>query len=115
MNSTIMSAFKNFTIDGNKIPVAFLRYDGNSTSYVTFMQTDADEALSADDNLVNYVEYYDFDVYSKGNYTNIVEGIKLILEAHGFRWQPSRDSEDMFEDDTGYYHKTLSFAIERSN
>lgn len=111
MRKLITELFKNFTVNGKKIPVAFLRYDGHETSYVTWMQYDMDNSFSGDDELLGYVEYYDFDVYSKGNFTDIIEEIKNILKAHNFVFQPSRTSPDMYEDDTGYYHKTLCFAI----
>ena len=110
MNELIERIFNNFIV-----PVSFLRYDGNETSYVTYQQTDCYNTLSADDRLENYVEYYDFDVYSKGNYFSIIEGVKQILEDNGFMWIPTRSSGDLYEDDTGYFHKTLCFAIERSN
>lgn len=115
MNALIERIFKNFTVNGNKIPVSFLRYDGHATAYVTYQQTDKDNTLSGDDELLNYIDYYDFDIYSKGNYFPIVERVKTDLKNNGFVWQPSRDSADLYEDDTGYYHKTLCFAIERSN
>lgn len=110
MNELIEKIFKDFFV-----PVSFLHYDGNKTAYVVYMQTDIDNTFSGDDELLNYVAYYDFDVYSKGNYFSIIEGVKNILTDNGFVWQPSRDSADMYEADTGYYHKTLCFAIERSN
>ncbi len=110
MNELIERIFSNFIV-----PVSFLRYDGNATAYVTYQQTDIDNTLSADDALINYVDYYDFDIYSKGNYFPIIEGVKNILTDNGFRWMPTRSSGDLYEDDTGYYHKTLCFAIERSN
>lgn len=113
MNSLIEQIFNNFTVDNVNIPVSFLRYRGNSTTYVTYMETQIDNSLSADDNIQNYVSYYDFDIYSKGNYLKIVESVKRILKQNGFIWQPSMTSADMFEDDTGYFHKTLCFAIER--
>lgn len=115
MNELIEQLFANFTVDGVAIPVSFLRYEGKRTTYVTYQQTNADDIFSADDELVNYVEFYDFDVYSQGNYTNIVSAIKDILTSNGFRWHPSRSSGDLYEDDTRYYHKTLCFSIERSN
>ena len=110
MNELIERIFKDFTV-----PVSFLRYTGNKTEYVTYQQTDSDNVLGADNEIINYVDYYDFDVYSKGNYFPILEGVKSILTDNGFVWQPSRSSADLYESDTGYYHKTLSFAIERSN
>lgn len=115
INELIETIFTDFTVDGKSVPVAFLRYDGKSTTYVTYMQTDADNTLSADDELEAYVDYYDFDIYSKGNYMPIIEAVKSLLKDNGFTWQPTRSSGDLYDDDTGYYHKTLSFAIERSN
>lgn len=113
MNELIEQIFKDFQVDGVEIPVSFLRYDGKSTTYVTYQQEDADASFSGDNQLLGYVDYYDFDIYSKGNYLNIVESVKQILKQNGFMWQPSRSSSDLYEADTGYYHKTLNFAIER--
>lgn len=110
MNELIEQIFNNFIV-----PVSFLHYDGSETAYVTYQQTDIDNVLGADNEIINYVDYYDFDIYSKGNYFPIIEGVKSILTDNGFIWQPSRDSGDLYENDTGYYHKTLCFAIERSN
>lgn len=108
VNELIENIFEDFSV-----PVCFMRYDGDATTYVTYQQTDKDNTLSADNELINYIDYYDFDVYSKGNYFSIVEGIKRLLQNNGFRWEPTRDSADLYEDDTAYYHKTLCFSIER--
>jgi len=113
-NTLIEQLFADFTVDGNSIPVAFLRYRGNETTYVTYQLAFANDPFCSDDELQNYVDFYDFDIYSKGNYLPIVEAIKTILKDNGFTWQPSNSSGDMYEDDSGYYHKTLCFSIERS-
>ena len=110
MNELIEKIFENFTVDDVKIPVSFMFYEGHDEPYVVYMQQDADGSLSADDELQGYVDYYDFDVYSKGNFLKIIESVKAVLEANNFVWQPSRSSQDFFEVDTGYYHKTLNFA-----
>lgn len=111
MNELIESIFSNFIVNGVEIPVSFMFYEGHGEPYVTYMQQDADGSLSGDDNLIGYVDYYDFDVYSKGNFLDIIESLKTILKNNGFVWQPSRSSHDFFDVDTGYYHKTLNFAI----
>lgn len=113
MNSLIQEIFKDFKVNNVSIPVSFLRYEGHGEPYITYMETDKDNVLSGDDEILGFISYYDFDVYSKGNYINIVEQVKELMKQNGFMWQPSRDSEDMFETDTGYYHKTICFAIER--
>ena len=110
MNALIETIFSGFKVDNIDIPVKFLRYNGKKDTYVTYSQTYADNSYSGDDEMLGYIEFYDFDVYSKDNYTKVIEQIKLKLQANGFRWQPSRDSTDMFEDETGFYHKTLCFA-----
>lgn len=110
MNELIEQIFQNFSV-----PVYFLYYDGHETEYITYQLTDSSNTLSGDNQLLNYVDYYDFDIYSKGDYFPIIEGVKSILTANGFTWQPSRSSGDMYEPDTGYFHRTLCFAIERSN
>lgn len=114
MNELIQTIFRNFKVDGVSIPVKFMYYTGNGEPYVVYMQQDADNSLSADDDLLAYVVYYDFDVYAKGNYLKIIEAIKALLKQNGFVWQPSRSSADLFESDTGYYHKTLNFAFPKA-
>lgn len=113
MNELIETIFQGFAVNGVEIPVIFLFYQGHGEPYIVYMQYDADGSYSGDDGLLGYVDYYDFDVYSKGNYTAIIEAVKTLLESNGFVWQPSRTSQDFFETDTGYYHKTLSFAVPR--
>ena len=111
MNELIESILSDFTVDGVSVPVVYMYYQGHGEPYIVYMQQDADNALSGDDELLAYVDYYDFDVYAKGNYHDIVSELKQILKDNGFVWQVSRSSADMYETDTGYYHKTLNFAI----
>ena len=113
MNELIETIFQNFQVDNVSVPVSFLKYDGKSTTYVTYQQTYIDNSFSGDDELLGYVDYYDFDIYSKGNYLNIIESVKSVMKQNGFMFQPSRISADMYEDDTGFFHRTLSFAKER--
>lgn len=111
MNELIKSIFTNFAVDGVSIPVKFLFYQGHGEPYVTYSEVDVDGSFSGDDDILGYVLYYDFDIYSKGNYNKIIESIKNLLKANGFVWQPSKSSADLYDVDTGYYHKTLCFAI----
>lgn len=113
MNSLIQTIFNDFTVDQVAIPVKFMNYKGHGEPYVVYMQFDADNSFAGDDALMGYVDYYDFDVYSKGNFEAIIESIKDKLTENGFMFQPSKTSMDMYEEETGYYHKTLCFAIPR--
>lgn len=82
MNELIETLFKDFTVDGVSVPVSFLYYEGHGEPYITYMQTDADSSYSGDDELLGYADYYDFDIYSKGDYTNIVKSVKSLLKAN---------------------------------
>ena len=113
MNETIERIFSGFEVDGTEVPVSFMYYRGNGEPYVIYMQQDADGSLSGDDQLIGYADYYDFDIYAKGNYLRVLSAVRQRLERNGFVWQPSRSGADMFEPETGYYHKTLNFGILR--
>lgn len=110
-NTLIESLLSDFKVDGESIPVSYMFYEGHGEPYITYFHQDSNNSFAGDDELLGYVEYYDFDVYSKGNYLKIIESLKEILEANGFRYQPSRSSIDMYEPDTLYYHKTLNFGF----
>ncbi len=110
MNAELEVLFNNFTVNGVSIPVALLYYDGHGEPYVVYREYDKDNSYGSDDEISGYVTYYDFDVYSKSNFIPIVEAIKSTLKQAGWTWQPRRDSPDMYEADTGYYHKTICFA-----
>ena len=94
------------------VPVAFCFYTGEAKTYVTYMELDKDNVLAGDDEILGCVQYYDFDVYSKGNYLGVISKLIDLLTAAGWTYQPSRDSPDMYERDTGYYHKTICIAKE---
>lgn len=113
MNSTIKQIFEGFQVGGQTIPVSFLRYEGKATTYITYQSVHIEETYSTNDELEYYVEHYDFDIYSKGDYFEIIDALKDRLQEHGFTWQPTYSSEDMYEDETGYYHKTLNFSFIR--
>ena len=76
MNREIETLFANFTVNGRTIPVALINYDGHGEPYVVYRQYDKDNSYSSDDDISGYITYYDFDVYSKGNFLAIVEALK---------------------------------------
>lgn len=110
MYEDLKALFDDFQVNGVSIPVKLLVYEGHGEPYVVYRQYDKDNSYSSDDEISGYITYFDFDVYSKGNILPIIEAIKSRLTQAGWTWQPRRDSPDMYEADTGYYHKTICFA-----
>jgi len=111
MNEEIQKIFKNFIVDGIKIPIAFMRYTGKETTYLTYQSIGNSPVLSSDDKTDYTADTIDIDIYTKGNYLNIMKEIKKIMLANEFVFV--EDSPDMYEQDTGYYHRTITFAKER--
>lgn len=111
MNRLIEQAFQNFTVDGVNIPISYMFYEGHGEPYLTYMRESASDSYSGDNELMGWIEYIDIDVFSKRNYLAIVEAVIDNMRQNGFTFQPTRSSEDMYEQETGYYHRTLNFAI----
>ena len=112
MNSEIESIFKDFVVDGTSIPIEFLKYTGKSTTYLTYCSLGEEPLSASDDEITDGLIQYDIDIYSKGNYLNIIKEVKKKMKENNFMW--TGDSLDMYEEDTNYYHKTVSFEKERS-
>ena len=101
---------ENIKIKGETIPVAHLRYKGNSKKFVTWTITGEEPALSANDEDLCSVCSVDVDVFSDSNYLDIIREIKQRMKNNDWVW--IEDSTEMFEEDTKLYHKTCSFEKE---
>lgn len=113
MNAEIKSIFgENISIGNTSVPVSHLRYKGSSKTFVTWSMLGEKPSLSADDEQIFSVVSVDIDVFSNGNYSKLITEIKRRMKENGWVWV--EDSPEMFEDDTGLYHITITFEKERS-
>jgi len=103
--------FTNFTVDQVTIPVEYIKYKGRSKTYVTYTFTDDDPKLFGEDKEIGSVISVDIDIYSDGNYLAIQDAIENLMEDNDFIRTGS--SPDMYEEDTGLFHKTIEFEKER--
>lgn len=110
MNSEIEAIFTDFTVNNVSIPVAYMFYNGSSDAYIVYSNVDNDKSYAGDDELLGYITYYDFGVYAKGNYFQIMSEMMDRLERAGWTFSPSKSSADSYDRDTGYYFKTLCFC-----
>lgn len=113
MNEFIFAIMSSLTVDGVEIPVDWIKYKGQSTTYIVFSDLGETPAYSADDECEYSIKQFDFDIYTKGNYLNILKEVKKRLRQNGFTWV--EDSPTMYEEDTGLYHITTTFEIENYN
>jgi hypothetical protein len=112
MNEELKSILGNsLKVNEKNIPIAHLRYTGKSKTFVTWTLLPETPSFVADDEALYSVCPVDIDVFSDGNYLDIVKEIKKLMKKH--EWQWTEDSQEMFEEDTGLYHKTITFEKER--
>ena len=102
---------ESLTIGGENIPIAHLTYQGKSKKFITWTITGEAPELSANDEDLCSVCSVDMDVFSDGNYLDIIKEIKNKMKNEDWVW--TGDSSEMYEEDTKLYHKTCSFEKER--
>ena len=107
----LKTIFTDFTVDEKIIPVEYIKYKGNSKTYVTYTFTNDDPSLFGEDKEIGSIISIDIDIYSDNNYLAIQEKIEELMENNDFI--RTGCSPDMFEDDTGLFHKTIEFEKER--
>lgn len=107
----LKTIFTNFTVDGEVIPVEYIKYKGNSKTYVTYTFTGDDPTLFGEDKEIGSIVSVDVDIFSNKNYLAIQNAIETIMENNNFIRIGC--SPDMYEEDTGLYHKTIEFEKER--
>ena len=113
MNKELKTIYgDSITVGSANIPVAHLKYKGNSKTYITWTLLDETPGLNGNDKCLYSICPVDIDVYSDGNYLDIVKKIKELMENNEWIW--TGDSTEMIYEDTGLYHKTCTFEKERN-
>ena len=104
INQKVMAALQKIGV-----PVRFQTYTGTADTYITFFTyLDKPEGYADDVEYVNGY-YVQVDVWSKGNYTDLVNAVHEKMLAAGFIKQ---NFYDLYEDDLKIYHKAMRFFKE---
>lgn len=111
MEKELKRIFNDFRVDSLEIPFKHLRYSGNKKTYIVWSMQPETPAFSSDDEVTYSEVNVDIDIYSDSNYLNIMSLIKNKMKENEWVWDG--DSPEMFEEDTGLYHRTCSFKKER--
>lgn len=92
------------------IPVGFQKYSGSQDTYITFFCYNERGRVFADDEEIRTGFSVQVDIWSKGNYIEIVRRTRKLLEDVGFK---RTSAADLYESDTGIYHKGMRFSYEK--
>jgi len=101
INQLVINALKNINV-----PVSFQTYSGTADTYITFFCYLETGELYSDDIQQGTGYYVQVDVWSKGNYSSVVEQVKLAMKQAGFSFL---SAYDLYEEDVKVYHKVLRF------
>ena len=96
-------------LGGIGVPISFQNYTGKANTYITFFTYLDRPESHADDEELTTGHYVQVDVWSKSDYTDIVNTIHQRMLAVGFN---KRDFYDLYEQDLGIYHKAMRFFKE---
>lgn len=101
INNMIVEALKPL-----KIPVHFQKYTGKVETFITFHEYFSGGEEFEDDEESLTAHYIQVDVWSKTDYTDLVDEVKNLLNNAGFK---RLNEIDLYEEDTKIYHKGLKF------
>jgi hypothetical protein len=91
------------------VPVQFQHYSGDADPYITFFTYLDKPEQHADDRETITGYYVQVDIWSKGDYTELVKTVYERLASAGFRKQ---NFYDLYEEDLKIYHKVMRFFKE---
>lgn len=95
------------TLKPLNVPVSFGTYNQSANTYVVFLEYNQGSAMKADDEEYRTKHLYQVDVFSKGNYLDLVKQLKKLLKEVGF----SRTFEtETYEDEMKRFRKILRFS-----
>lgn len=89
-------------------PVSGLNYNGSAETYITFFEYNQNGALHADDQELKTSYFFQVDVWSSGDYTELVENVRQAMLNAGF----TRTFEtEVYENETETFHKVFRFQF----
>lgn len=105
INAEVLSA-----LAGIDVPVTFQTYSGKSDPYITFFTYLDKPEQHADDQEIATGYYVQLDIWTKGDYTELVKTVHDRMKRAGFR---KINFYDLYEKDTTVYHKVMRYVFER--
>lgn len=95
------------TLESLGVPVYFMNYSGSASTYVVYQEYNQAPSLNADDEEVFTKFFYQIDVFSSGNYIQLVKDLKQLMKEAGFK-RTFEASEYITE--ISKYRKILRFS-----
>lgn len=105
-------SFISSTLSNVGVPVSFQAYPIGATppfQYVTFLEYTSNPGLEAADKEIETERLIQVNVWSKGNYHQLVEDIRKKLEDAGF--QRTSEFDAPYTDGDSHFNKVMRFVF----
>lgn len=102
-----INALIKSTLTSLNKPLAYLRYGGKETTYITYFCYNEQGETWAENVEIETGYYVQVDVWSKEDPITLADQVKAAMMATGFR---RTTGQDLYEDDTQTYHKAQRFV-----
>ncbi|KAA0944154.1 hypothetical protein FQ087_18695 [Sporosarcina sp. ANT_H38] len=100
------------TLKPTGVPAVFQVYTGTQTTYITFFEYNEMGTSFAEDAEQTERRSIQVDIWSKGNYADLVKQVRKLMTDAGFTRNSGTES---YEDDTKVFHKVFRFYYEVMN
>lgn len=94
------------------VPVSFARYNQTADTYIVFIEYNQASEMNADDEELITKHFFQVDVFSGGNYLQLVKDLKRLMKQAGFG---RMFESETYDDDMNKFRKILRFNYERIN
>lgn len=91
------------------VPVSFANYDYSENTYIVFFEYNQSTRLTADDEEILTKHFYQVDVFSSGNYMQLVKDVKRLMKEAGFG---RMFESETYDSDMKKFRKILRFNYE---
>ena len=108
INPIIEEAFSDFEVNKKCIPIAFLNYTGKADTYLTYYTWYEQPENFFDDEYHTEVACGTIDIFSKGNFKDVLKEVKKVLKKNNFTW--TNNGPETFDREIGYYHVPVNFC-----
>ena len=108
-HAEVRTIMDSLIVDGVKIPAFFTFYEGGLPTYVTWNQLFNRSQLNGDNQVLGWWEYFEFGVFSKGDYWPIVDVLAQRLKENGWQYCPVESGADNYDYEKKFFFKTLVF------
>ena len=105
LNQQILAALSDINV-----PVAFQTYSGKENTYITFFTYLDKPEQHADDEEIKTGYYVQIDIWTKGDYTELVGEAHKKMKQAGFI---KLNYYDLYEKDLKIHHKVMRYRIEK--